>query len=401
MANFTKPASLPEWASSLANVLEPPEAKKDEGWLFQEIPPSQFENWRANTVYTWFQWLDERLADGADADEFVINDPSGAYTEYLKFSGDGTEGVFGLWDGGVQILYQPAIDRLRLISGPDTILDLNAPGGTDFLMFPGANGADGAFEVTDTGADTFIRGRGGGLLRFNQFGQTTLSQTITAGSSLTLGTGLASLDSGSSPGVVASASGQTFTIVSDGGAFIDAVTVTVNSVQALAVQSSRVVVPAGFAWSSDDGAMLYDGSEWSFQANNAVGVVRFDDSQLNSSLNFSARRFQPFDSSVTGTAGDINRRNTIHACGIFNGSGVVDTAKNRYNLASVSRITTGTYNVSFSTAAIDDVVVVANSDLAAVVRVTSPTTTGVTLQSTGVVSQSLTDSEISFAAIGS
>lgn len=52
-----RPAKLPEWASSLANVLEPSAGKKAAGWLNGEQPPAGYFNWIASTVYSWLLWL--------------------------------------------------------------------------------------------------------------------------------------------------------------------------------------------------------------------------------------------------------------------------------------------------------------------------------------------------------
>lgn len=60
---LTKPNAVPNWASTSTNVVQPPAAKRDQGWLFQEMPPSSFENWRARTVGEWLSWTDERFAD--------------------------------------------------------------------------------------------------------------------------------------------------------------------------------------------------------------------------------------------------------------------------------------------------------------------------------------------------
>jgi len=82
VATYTKPTKTPRWADTSTNILEPPELKKDEGWLFEEIPPSAFENWRTNLIGAWAKWLDERLFDGASKDEFLIKCPK-----------DGTDGL--------------------------------------------------------------------------------------------------------------------------------------------------------------------------------------------------------------------------------------------------------------------------------------------------------------------
>ena len=63
VATYTKPTKIPRWADTSTNIIEPPELKKDEGWVFEEIPPSAFENWRTNLIGSWAKWLDERLFD--------------------------------------------------------------------------------------------------------------------------------------------------------------------------------------------------------------------------------------------------------------------------------------------------------------------------------------------------
>jgi len=82
-ATYTKPAKTPRWADTSSNILEPPEAKKDEGWLFEEIPPSSFENWRTNLAGSWVKWIDERLFDGASKDQLLIKSPGSAVNALL------------------------------------------------------------------------------------------------------------------------------------------------------------------------------------------------------------------------------------------------------------------------------------------------------------------------------
>lgn len=70
---ISKPTKLPEWASTTANVVEPSEGKKDDGWLVNEIPPSSYENWRAKTNWQWWQWWDEKISEGATDENIQIN----------------------------------------------------------------------------------------------------------------------------------------------------------------------------------------------------------------------------------------------------------------------------------------------------------------------------------------
>lgn len=72
MSVYDKPAKIPYWAETGTRT-EPPEGKKQSGWLLNDIPPSSYENWRAGTVGDWFQWIDERFDDGATNNELEIN----------------------------------------------------------------------------------------------------------------------------------------------------------------------------------------------------------------------------------------------------------------------------------------------------------------------------------------
>lgn len=82
-ATYIKPTKTPRWADTSSNILEPPETKKDEGWLFEEIPPSSFENWRTNLAGSWFKWVDERFFDGASKDQLLIKSPGSAVSALL------------------------------------------------------------------------------------------------------------------------------------------------------------------------------------------------------------------------------------------------------------------------------------------------------------------------------
>lgn len=53
-----KPNQLPEWATDPgADVVEPPEGKKQQGWIQGEKPPAGFFNWFFRLVYLWLDWL--------------------------------------------------------------------------------------------------------------------------------------------------------------------------------------------------------------------------------------------------------------------------------------------------------------------------------------------------------
>lgn len=53
--------TFPEWASDLTNVVEPAQGQKDTGWVLDQVPPSQTENWIQNTTFNWVEYYDSTI----------------------------------------------------------------------------------------------------------------------------------------------------------------------------------------------------------------------------------------------------------------------------------------------------------------------------------------------------
>jgi hypothetical protein len=84
---FLKPTKVPRWADDGLNTVEPAEAKKDLGWVFEEPPPSSYENWIQNTTGDWMKWLNEiifdegalsRIFQGVNSDTAVADQTAGS-----------------------------------------------------------------------------------------------------------------------------------------------------------------------------------------------------------------------------------------------------------------------------------------------------------------------------------
>ena len=66
---MAKPTKLPEWASvpsvdpvvGGANIVEPPEQQKQEGWARKQIPPANYQNWWQNLVYLWIVYHEGKI----------------------------------------------------------------------------------------------------------------------------------------------------------------------------------------------------------------------------------------------------------------------------------------------------------------------------------------------------
>jgi carbon monoxide dehydrogenase subunit G len=110
-ATFSKPDKSVHWADGEGSVVaEPSEAKKSEGWDFEEVPPRTWENWMKRYYGFWFGFLNERMSDGPTEgggeaqNQFVITEPRNKYP-VMRFScGGGTTTVFALPPGdGVKL----------------------------------------------------------------------------------------------------------------------------------------------------------------------------------------------------------------------------------------------------------------------------------------------------------
>lgn len=77
-ATYSKPTDTTEWATTSSNVTEPSTPEKEAGHVYQAEAPSAWMNWWQKTEGEWNLWLNERLADGADENEFRIYNPGTA-----------------------------------------------------------------------------------------------------------------------------------------------------------------------------------------------------------------------------------------------------------------------------------------------------------------------------------
>ncbi|HCU24360.1 MAG TPA: hypothetical protein DF383_05020 [Deltaproteobacteria bacterium] len=81
---MAKPDKLPRWADvdPATNVVEPPETKKNVGWVKQEKPPARFFNWLFYKIYQWISWLSAQVG----GDDLRSNNPLRWDGSQLSFS---------------------------------------------------------------------------------------------------------------------------------------------------------------------------------------------------------------------------------------------------------------------------------------------------------------------------
>lgn len=85
----SKPLKVPRWNDDLTNQTEPPEDKKDEGWVVDDQPDGSFWNWLLFYTGAWFKWFNERHFDGVDEEDYTIYPPdsAGSLGGTMKISG--------------------------------------------------------------------------------------------------------------------------------------------------------------------------------------------------------------------------------------------------------------------------------------------------------------------------
>lgn len=162
---MSKPTALPTWATAGTNNTEPSSGQKASGWTPNEVGNSSYENWRANLVYQWLQWLDgvgiiENLANGAgtlNLDLAVESVPSMAYTgtpavrKYL--------GAYKLLSSGLTA--RAYAEGGAVTGGPGLLVTLNAAYNysttywaqddasySSFCLIFGTNGGVGLYKFT-------------------------------------------------------------------------------------------------------------------------------------------------------------------------------------------------------------------------------------------------------------
>ncbi len=91
MAALNKPIKQPRWGTDQTNEAEAGETQKDTGWLFEQIPPSSFQNFLSRVTFDWVAWIDERLDD--DIDGGGVTENGVAFTDPLTTEPSGTRGV--------------------------------------------------------------------------------------------------------------------------------------------------------------------------------------------------------------------------------------------------------------------------------------------------------------------
>lgn len=86
MATFSKPSDVFKWSTG-GTITTPTGAKQIAGWAVGEKPPAEFMNWLQNGGYQWYAWLNERVFDGANNDQFILRSAH-ASSNRLMFSDD-------------------------------------------------------------------------------------------------------------------------------------------------------------------------------------------------------------------------------------------------------------------------------------------------------------------------
>jgi hypothetical protein len=174
----SKPGTLPRWATvGGAQIVEPTEGKKTQGFNVQEKPPSQYFNWLYNLIYQWTQYLNDpdsiNLGSGLLADlasaiiaRLTMDPAANATAAYTLFASlgrvriyvganDGTPALMitlnAYWDGDWYKI-TTGVEAHALLIRRDRVMLLSVPSGTDAwedLIASGAGGITGWGTIFD------------------------------------------------------------------------------------------------------------------------------------------------------------------------------------------------------------------------------------------------------------
>lgn len=394
-ATYAKPTTIPRWNDDLTNNTEPPEAKKDAGWIFQEIPPSTWENWKAQLNGQWWKWLDERLADGSDENELVIKAPDsgadaikinaaliltdrrlsvtgqldgqfGLYSQYINVGGAAPGGVGdGIFAGGLNVGFDadPATDTVA-IGDANVRLDasvINTPRWyTDASSWLGYDRPSASWGHIIAGSQkTLLDASGLRLLSGLYVGSIGIAPWnddirvaggINCGGSVDPGVGEGVFTDSIAVGFDGVPAGADRVYVGDSNFYVDFDGGTSPGIQFEAGASYFYTRSANrHGWFINSNYVL-SLTETVFQPEQSGNTDLGGTSNLWDTV--FANNLEPRDNTTTSTnATSVARRtikNSITACCYVNGAGTINTAYPRMNIASVSKSAPGIWLVNLA-----------------------------------------------------
>jgi hypothetical protein len=155
---YPKPTTIPRWADTSLNVVEPSSGEKDAGWVVNAIHPSSYENWKSKSLGEWIKWINERWQDGASLDniklvaalEVDVAAVAAADQVGIIGRGKGVNGAGGQFYGGA---HATSGDGARGVRGYGGTATTSGDGGTGAsgLGGNGAGGGEGGIGVTGVG----------------------------------------------------------------------------------------------------------------------------------------------------------------------------------------------------------------------------------------------------------
>lgn len=130
-----RPSELPVWNTDATNRTTPSAGQQASGWLFQQIPPSSYENWRANLVYEWCVYVNAASPLPLEEEHLVSTDGAG-HAAVFTFEVDTDLEV-----GDTATVSDLAVTNDGDVAG-DLVVDGEANVGsieTDLYVFTGSN----------------------------------------------------------------------------------------------------------------------------------------------------------------------------------------------------------------------------------------------------------------------
>lgn len=96
---MARPSEYPRWEAAPADIINPPEAKKDVGWnVAGEKPPRQWFNWLWNLIYLWLVYLDTDKVAVFNSPVAVVAAPEVAVGDVVAIKPHGLEPWAAAWE---------------------------------------------------------------------------------------------------------------------------------------------------------------------------------------------------------------------------------------------------------------------------------------------------------------
>lgn len=152
-----KPADIPRWCvdatyTTPGTMVDPPSGKKDIGWIDDEEPSAEYQNWLQFVNSEWFVWIDDIVDNGFDFGPFPADDSTydlgTASKRWANVYADTTDATtYGLAANYTSLIVAPLGSALTGDIGGEKWTRVTTAGGDEDALCSSAASAQAVFMV--------------------------------------------------------------------------------------------------------------------------------------------------------------------------------------------------------------------------------------------------------------